>query len=172
MGYDHVAIPAGPAFSIWGIIFTWEAVFVVAQFFHISDLAEVLPELSPWFCLTQLMQGLWVPLFTRSDPARVGSGGDVWLWVSTVQPWDYSERCLGFVGRRPVGQPSRAGLGVCRDNTFHSGGHSAVCDCVLGTVDYGLGRCSPFRFSKNVSSGGDLGSFVGLLLLAKTPLGC
>lgn len=82
--YDHVAIPAGPAFSIWGIIFTWEAVFVVAQFFHISDLAEVLPELSPWFCLTQLMQGLWVPLFTRSDPARVGSGGDVWLWVSTV----------------------------------------------------------------------------------------
>jgi len=82
--YDNVATPAGPAFSIWGIIFTWEAVFVVAQFFDISGFVDVLPELSPWFCLTQLMQGLWVPLFTRTDPARAGSGGDVWLWVSTV----------------------------------------------------------------------------------------
>jgi len=80
--YDNVAVPAGPAFSIWGIIFTWEAVFVVAQFFDTSGFADILPELSPWFCLTQLMQGFWVPLFTRTDPAR--AGGDVWLWVSTV----------------------------------------------------------------------------------------
>merc|ERR1711974_415563 len=56
----------------------------VAQFFDAPGFANVLPELSPWFCLTQLMQGLWVPLFTRSDPDRVGSGGDIWLWVSTL----------------------------------------------------------------------------------------
>jgi len=65
--YDNVAVPAGPAFGIWGIIFTWEAVFVVAQFFDTAGFADVLPELSPWFCLTQLMQGFWVPLFTHGS---------------------------------------------------------------------------------------------------------
>jgi len=82
--YDHVSMPAGPAFAIWGIIFAWEAVFLVAQFFESSGIQDLLPVLTPWFCVTQLMQGLWVPLFTKTDPARVGSGGDVWLWVSTV----------------------------------------------------------------------------------------
>lgn len=81
--YDHVSMPAGPAFAIWGVIFTWELVFVVAQFL-VSDMDAVLPALTPWFCATQLMQGMWVPLFTKTDPQAVGHGGDVWLWVSTV----------------------------------------------------------------------------------------
>jgi len=81
--YDHVAMPAGPAFAIWGIIFSWELVFLVAQFF-VSDFDELLPTLTPWFCATQVMQGAWVVLFTRTDPSRVGHGGDVWIWVSTI----------------------------------------------------------------------------------------
>lgn len=82
--YDHIGVPAGPAFGIWGIIFTWEMVFIIGQFFSGSDLDAILPALTPWFCLTQLMQGLWVPLFTRSDPSLVGAGGDIWFWLSTA----------------------------------------------------------------------------------------
>jgi hypothetical protein len=81
--YDHVAIPAGPAFSIWGIIFTWELVFLVAQFF-VSDFDDMLPALTPWFCATQLMQGVWVLVFTKTDPGSAGNGGDVFFWISTV----------------------------------------------------------------------------------------
>jgi len=81
--YDHVGMPAGPAFAIWGIIFTWELVFLVSQFF-VSDFDDLLPTLTPWFCATQLMQGVWVALFTKTDAATVGHGGDVWLWTSTV----------------------------------------------------------------------------------------
>mmetsp|Transcript_84305 Transcript_84305/g.161184 ORF Transcript_84305/g.161184 Transcript_84305/m.161184 type:complete len:286 (+) Transcript_84305:48-905(+) len=81
--YDHVAMPAGAAFSIWGIIFTWELVFVVAQFF-MTGFDDILPKLTCWFCATQLMQGLWVPLFTQSNPESVTSGGDAWFWVSTL----------------------------------------------------------------------------------------
>lgn len=81
--YDHVAMPAGPGFAIWGIIFSWELVFLVAQFF-ISDFDGILPTLSLWFCATQIMQGVWVVLFTKTDPKLVGHGGDVWLWTSTA----------------------------------------------------------------------------------------
>lgn len=81
--YDHVGTPAGPAFSIWGLIFTWELVFLVAQAFT-GMFDKMLPTLTPWFCLAQLMQGLWVPLFTASDPANVGNGGDLAFWTSTL----------------------------------------------------------------------------------------
>lgn len=81
--YDHVGLPAGPAFSIWGIIFTWELVFVIGQFF-VSGFDEILSTLTFWFCISQLMQGLWVVIFTKTDPNLVGHGGDAWLWASIV----------------------------------------------------------------------------------------
>merc|ERR1712032_1662150 len=80
---DHVGLPAGPAFGIWGIIFAWELVFVVVHLF-VDDFDKLLPSLTPWFCATQLMQGLWVPLFTAANPASVGQGGDIWLWASIL----------------------------------------------------------------------------------------
>lgn len=82
--YDHLGNPASPAFSIWGIIFTWEAVFVGVQFFLGSDSDSLLTKLCPWFCATQLMQGLWIPLFTNSDPSLAAQGGDIWFWSSTI----------------------------------------------------------------------------------------
>jgi hypothetical protein len=81
--YDHVGLPAGPAFSIWGIIFTWELVFLASQFF-VSDFDDMLGTLTPCFCAGQLLQGLWVVVFTRTDLNRVGNGGDTWFWISTV----------------------------------------------------------------------------------------
>lgn len=81
--YDHVGTPAGPAFSIWGVIFLWELVFLAAQAFS-GMFDKLLPSLTPWFCLAQLMQGMWVPLFTASDPANVGNGGDLAFWTSTI----------------------------------------------------------------------------------------
>jgi len=79
----NVAIPQGPAFAIWGLIYSWELVFVVAAFF--TDVLDTfLPALTIWFCLGQLMQGSWVLIFTRTDPASAGKGGDFWLWSSTL----------------------------------------------------------------------------------------
>lgn len=81
--FDNVAIPASAAFSIWGLIFSWELVFVVAQFF-VADFDEILPTLTLWFCVTQLMQGSWVAIFIKTDADKAGRGGDVWLWASTA----------------------------------------------------------------------------------------
>jgi hypothetical protein len=81
--YDHIFMPPPAAFSIWGIIFAWELIFIVSQFL-VADFDHVLPSLTPWFCLTQIMQGLWTPLFTKTEPSRAGHGGDAWLWISSV----------------------------------------------------------------------------------------
>eukprot|EP00928_Gymnodinium_smaydae_P080921 TRINITY_DN64521_c0_g1_i1.p1 TRINITY_DN64521_c0_g1~~TRINITY_DN64521_c0_g1_i1.p1 ORF type:complete len:301 (+),score=53.50 TRINITY_DN64521_c0_g1_i1:65-904(+) len=81
--YDHVAIPAGPAFAIWGLIFVWTLVFAFVQI--ATDMYDaVLPALTPWFCASQLMEGFWVPLFLSSDPAKKRQRGDLSLWLSNV----------------------------------------------------------------------------------------
>lgn len=81
--YPHVAKPAGAAFAIWSLIFAWTLVFVLAQAFS-GMFDKLLPSLTPWFCLAQLMQGAWVPAFTSSDPAAASDGGDVAFWLSLV----------------------------------------------------------------------------------------
>lgn len=81
--YDHVGMPAGPAFGIWGLIFLWTLVFAGAQACT-NMFDEILPDFTPWFCAAQIMQGAWVAFFVSSDPEKASKGGDVPLWVSTV----------------------------------------------------------------------------------------
>lgn len=81
--YDHVAMPKGPAFAIWGFIFMWTLVFTVTQACT-SMFDDILSAFTPWFCAAQLMQGFWVPLFTSSDPKKRVDRGDAWLWVSNA----------------------------------------------------------------------------------------
>jgi hypothetical protein len=81
--YDHVALPKGAAFAIWGIIYAWELIFVVAQFF-VPEFDGRLEIIAPWFVCGQLLQGTWVLIFTKTDPEGVGKGGDACFWVSTV----------------------------------------------------------------------------------------
>jgi hypothetical protein len=78
--YDHIAVPAGTAFAIWGVIYCWELVWVLAQ--AGTDIYnKVLPSLTPWFCAGTLLQGAWVYVFTRSDPEVVG---DFWVFAASA----------------------------------------------------------------------------------------
>jgi len=81
--YDHVALPAGPAFAIWGIIYCWEIVFSIWQFFA-TDFDSILFSLTPWFCIGQLMQGSCCIAYVQTDPEKVGKGGDAWVWGSSI----------------------------------------------------------------------------------------
>lgn len=99
--YDHVAIPKGPAFSIWGSIFLWEFVFVTVQACS-AMFDDILPSLTPWFCLSQLMQGFWVAIYTKSNPENKDKGGDMWFWLSTLllvaTPPAFLEACKVLTG--------------------------------------------------------------------------
>lgn len=81
--YDSIGKPAGSAFSIWALIFGWTLVFVSAQACS-GMFDKLLPALTPWFCLAQLMQGAWVPVFTASDPESASAGGDLAFWTSVA----------------------------------------------------------------------------------------
>lgn len=61
--YQTIITPAGPAFSIWGVIFIWELVFVVAQFFPRFRHSKVVAAVSPFWVATCFFQTLWTPLF-------------------------------------------------------------------------------------------------------------
>lgn len=76
-------MPKGGAFSIWGLIYLWTLVFVGVQ--AGTDMFDtILPDLTPWFCAGQLMQGIWVKLFTESDVEKAPTGGDPTLWAANV----------------------------------------------------------------------------------------
>eukprot|EP00929_Paragymnodinium_shiwhaense_P060411 TRINITY_DN30176_c0_g1_i1.p1 TRINITY_DN30176_c0_g1~~TRINITY_DN30176_c0_g1_i1.p1 ORF type:complete len:291 (-),score=36.51 TRINITY_DN30176_c0_g1_i1:423-1295(-) len=81
---DHVALPAGPAFAIWGLIYLWTGVFVIAQFFPAAGLDGAIAAITPYFVAAQFVQALWVFCFTSLDPDKVGKGGDIYLWVSII----------------------------------------------------------------------------------------
>jgi len=61
--YQTIITPAGSAFSIWGIIFTWELVFVIAQFFPRYRDSKLIAAVSPWWWSACLFQSLWTPFF-------------------------------------------------------------------------------------------------------------
>lgn len=61
--YQTIITPSGSAFSIWGVIFTWELVFIVAQFFPRYRGSKIVAAVSPWWWSVCLFQTLWTPLF-------------------------------------------------------------------------------------------------------------
>jgi hypothetical protein len=63
--YQTLITPAGWAFSIWGIIFLWELVFVVAQFLpQFRSLPTVLA-ISPWWWSACVFQTAWSVVFSQ-----------------------------------------------------------------------------------------------------------
>lgn len=63
--YQLLVTPAGYAFSIWGPIFIWEGVFVVAQMLPGIRGSPMVTALTPWWCLAFLFQVAWTPSFAQ-----------------------------------------------------------------------------------------------------------
>ena len=61
--YQSLATPAGWAFAIWGVIFTSEAVYAVAQLLPCLRDSEEVKRAGPWFVLACLFQGGWSVAF-------------------------------------------------------------------------------------------------------------
>eukprot|EP00448_Togula_jolla_P013184 CAMPEP_0170603762 /NCGR_PEP_ID=MMETSP0224-20130122/19078_1 /TAXON_ID=285029 /ORGANISM="Togula jolla, Strain CCCM 725" /LENGTH=280 /DNA_ID=CAMNT_0010928651 /DNA_START=102 /DNA_END=941 /DNA_ORIENTATION=+ len=63
--YQTPVTPAGWAFSIWGLIFVWEAVFAVAQMFSPFRDSPVTMRIAPWWWSACLFQILWTIFFAQ-----------------------------------------------------------------------------------------------------------
>lgn len=64
--YQTLVTPAGWAFSIWGVIFIWEAIFCVAQAsFSTFRTSAVVEAITPWWIAACVCQILWTPLFAQ-----------------------------------------------------------------------------------------------------------
>jgi len=64
--YQTLVTPAGWAFSIWGVIFIWEAVFVIAQMSTGSLRCSVIVDAAtPWWIATCVCQCVWTFLFAQ-----------------------------------------------------------------------------------------------------------
>ena len=68
--------PAGPAFSIWGIIYSLQASFIVYQFFWpTDDLPLLLHGIGFWYMSSCLFNSLWIITFVQGTVAA--------MWGST-----------------------------------------------------------------------------------------
>lgn len=63
--YQTLVTPAGWAFSIWGPIFIWEGVFVIAQFFARFRQSNTVLQISPWWWSLCVFQSLWTLAFAQ-----------------------------------------------------------------------------------------------------------
>lgn len=61
--YQSLATPIGWAFSIWGIIFSAEAIFAVAQLLPALRDADEVNRAGPWFCAACVFQAGWSVAF-------------------------------------------------------------------------------------------------------------
>lgn len=74
--YPTKITPAGGAFSIWGVIYTIEALFVLYQFWWPQqDKGQLLHGVGFWFIGACLFNSLWIVTFVQ--------GNDVAVWCST-----------------------------------------------------------------------------------------
>eukprot|EP00427_Karlodinium_veneficum_P020677 CAMPEP_0169104660 /NCGR_PEP_ID=MMETSP1015-20121227/23379_1 /TAXON_ID=342587 /ORGANISM="Karlodinium micrum, Strain CCMP2283" /LENGTH=270 /DNA_ID=CAMNT_0009165963 /DNA_START=71 /DNA_END=880 /DNA_ORIENTATION=- len=65
--YQTLVTPSGWAFSIWGPIFMWEAVFVLAQFFPSFRQSILVMKVSPWWWSLCIMQIAWTVAFAQEQ---------------------------------------------------------------------------------------------------------
>jgi len=62
--YQTIVTPAGWAFSIWGVIFAFQALFIITQFLpRFRGKAMIISGVSYWYMLTCLFQVGWTFLF-------------------------------------------------------------------------------------------------------------
>merc|ERR1719389_1282512 len=65
--YQTLVTPAGWAFSIWGPIFIWEGIFVVAQLFPRFRQSEVVLKISPCWWALCVIQCCWTVAFAQDQ---------------------------------------------------------------------------------------------------------
>lgn len=65
--YQSLATPAGWAFSIWGLIFSLQTVYAVAQLLPAYHDAEEVQRAGPWFIGTCLLQAAWSIAFGKEQ---------------------------------------------------------------------------------------------------------
>jgi hypothetical protein len=65
--YQTLVTPSGWAFSIWGPIFMWEAVFVLAQFVPSFRQSILVMKVSPWWWSLCIMQIAWTVAFAQEQ---------------------------------------------------------------------------------------------------------
>mmetsp|Transcript_105233 Transcript_105233/g.181873 ORF Transcript_105233/g.181873 Transcript_105233/m.181873 type:complete len:320 (-) Transcript_105233:311-1270(-) len=65
--YQTLVTPAGWAFSIWGPIFIWEGIFVVAQLFPRFRSTKVVSLMSPWWWSLCACQVAWTLAFAQDQ---------------------------------------------------------------------------------------------------------
>jgi len=63
--YQTLVTPSGWAFAIWGPIFIWELVFVVAQFFPRFRQTKTVVRISPWWWALCGFQCVWSLVFAQ-----------------------------------------------------------------------------------------------------------
>jgi len=75
--YETKITPAGPAFSIWGPIYSIQALFVIYQFcWPKEDDAVLLHGVGFWFLSACLFNSLWIVTFVQGNTAA--------MWCSTA----------------------------------------------------------------------------------------
>jgi len=81
--YQTLLTPAGVAFAIWGIIYTWEFVFVLAQALPANRDKQLVAVITPWFLACAVFTNVWTVAFSLESFA-ISHIGMVGIWVSLV----------------------------------------------------------------------------------------
>lgn len=77
--YQTLVSPGGGAFAIWGAIYLWESIAVIAMLLPAYRGSKVVSAIGPWWCFACVCQGLWIPVWTSDSPifAQVLIVGDL-----------------------------------------------------------------------------------------------
>lgn len=78
--YQTLITPAGVAFAIWGIIYTWELVFTVSQALPRFRDTELVAVIAPWWFLCSIFTIVWTIAFSL-EAFIVSHIGMVGIWV-------------------------------------------------------------------------------------------
>lgn len=65
--YQTLITPAGYAFSIWGVIFTWETVFIVSQMLPRFRDSQVTKSVAIYWAVANIAQCLWTFAFAQEQ---------------------------------------------------------------------------------------------------------
>lgn len=66
--YQTLVAPGGAAFSIWGAIYVWEFIALIAMLLPAYRGSKIVSAIGPWWCFACLCQGLWLPVWTSDRP--------------------------------------------------------------------------------------------------------
>lgn len=141
--YQTLITPAGYAFSIWGIIFTLEAIFCVAQFFPSFRSSPFLTTTTlASFLISQVLQCLWIILFSRQHIAA-STGAMAGIWISLFILVAHQTCSLRRSVCRSQSCSARDGASMLHNPTDVTPGSNVPQTCLQSTLSF-LFLCLPF----------------------------